>query len=277
MQKNKNAIVFLLNAANKDINNFRQSLPLLHHHYLAKHNCEVICFYEKNFPKEEIEFLTDNSPAPLIFQEVDFKMPNYAKDLLESIPDFVPHPLFPQVPGFPMGYRHMCRFYAGEIFKQELLDDYEYVWRLDTDSFILQAIEGNVFEDMSNANAVYGYINIQHDHPKMVKGLWELAATYFKPSSSSIFTPEAREKHFQRVFYTNFEIYNMKWFKGAAYQDFYNHIDNSAGIYKYRWGDHAIRYLGLHGLGAKDKCLFFKDIVYQHGEVYHNRRIVNNF
>lgn len=276
--KNNNAIVFLLNAQLKDIHNFRQSISLLYNNYLVKYpDCDIICFHEGNFPQEEIKILQDTFPLPLIFQELSFKLPDYNADILNEIPEFVTHPLFPEAKGFGMGYRHMCRFYAGEIFKQDILQNYKYVWRLDTDSFILEPITSDPFIDMSSGDSIYGYINIQHDHPEMVKGLWELAAEYFQHEPSDIFDSTNRETHFRRVYYTNFEIFDMSWFRQNAYQNFYNYIDQNAGIYKYRWGDHAIRYLALHGLNVQHKCLFFKDIVYHHGERYHNRHLVNNF
>ena len=274
----KNAIVYLLNAADKDMLNFRMSIELLRNNYLYERPCDVICFHEKNFPAMEIQYLKEVFEINFIFKEISFNTPEYPPEISAAIPEYFPHPLFPGARGFPMGYRHMCRFFAGELFKLKALREYDYVWRLDTDSFILSPINFNVFERMERTKAVYGYINIQHDHPAMVENLWETAEAYLtRLNKASIFNEEVKEQHLRRVFYTNFEVFNVSWFRAPAYQDFYNYLDETGGIYKHRWGDHAIRYIALMSLCDKSELLFFDDIMYQHGEVYHNNEITDTF
>lgn len=130
---------------------------------------------------------------------------------------------------------------------------------------------------MNRNKAIYGYINIQHDHPAVIKDLWEISEKYFRKINKSKIFDETKDFHYRRVFYTNFEILDLQWFKSNEYQSFYNYLDATGGIYMHRWGDHIIRYIALNSLESKDKFLFFKDIVYQHGEIYHNREIINTY
>jgi alpha 1,2-mannosyltransferase len=271
----KNCIIILLNNSEKDISFFKRSFPFLNENYLKHHRCDVILFHENDFPKSEID-LIKSYKNDIIFHELHFDLPSYSEDVLKQIPDFYPHPDFPQALGFPIGYRHMCRFFAGEVFKQEILKQYKYVWRLDTDSFIVDPIDYDVFNKMSQNNSIYGYINIQNDHIDMVKNLWETCEFYFsKLNKNYIF--ENKETHFRKVFYTNFEIFDMDWFRSEEYQNFYKYIDETAGIYKYRWGDHVLRYIALNSLTSKDNLLFFDDIKYFHSEMYHNREFYESF
>jgi hypothetical protein len=39
-----------------------------------------------------------------------------------------------------------------------------------------------------------------------------------------------------KMYYTNFEVCNLKWFNGKDYMDFYDKIDKSGGIMTGRWG-----------------------------------------
>ena len=269
---NSSAVIYLLNNHPKDINNFRKSISLLIDNYHKNFPCDIVCFYEEDFPPQEIELIkTVFKNIPIYFEPIKFKIPDYSKKILTQIPEYFPHPDFPHAQGFSIGYRHMCRFFAGEIFKHNKLSKYRYIWRLDTDSFILSPISYNVFNRLDEKKAVYGYINIQNDHPGVVHNLWELSSNYFKQiNKGHIFKPDIIDAHRNRVFYTNFEIFDMEWFKGNDYQNFYNFIDNTGGIYVYRWGDHSIRYIALNSLLEKEQLYFFNDIRYYHQQQYFN-------
>ena len=62
-------------------------------------------------------------------------MPDYPQEILSQIPEkFKGH--WDENAFFSMGYRHMCRFFSGEIFKHPIMENYDNYLRLDTDSFI---------------------------------------------------------------------------------------------------------------------------------------------
>lgn len=266
------AITYLLNNNSKDILNFRKSISLLIDNYYTKYPCDIICFYEQDFPETELSLLKNNlQNISIYFEPIEFKIPEYSEKILTQIPEYFAHPDFPNALGFSIGYRHMCRFFAGEIFKQSRLSKYKYLWRLDTDSFILSPISYNVFDRLNYKKAVYGYINIQNDHPGVVHNLWELSSNYFKQiNKDHIFKSNIIESHRNRVFYTNFEIFDMEWFKKDDYQNYYNFIDSTGGIYMHRWGDHSIRYIALNSLLEKEQLYFFSDIRYYHQKQYFN-------
>lgn len=273
------AIVYLLNNNSKDILNFRKSIYLLIQHYYQHFPSDIICFHEYDFPLEEIQLLRSHlKHISINFVPIVFTMPEYNISITNNIPQYYPHPDYPGSTGFSIGYRHMCRFFSGEIFKNEYLQKYKYIWRLDTDSFILAPITYNVFQTLKDCNAIYGYINIQHDHPGVIKGLWECSQEYFsKINKNHIFNSNNIYKHKNRAFYTNFEICDMDWFNKSEYQDYYNYIDNTGGIYTGRWGDASIRYIAINSLAKPQQLYFYNDIKYFHQQEYFNTRIINTF
>jgi hypothetical protein len=276
---NTTAIVYLLNNNSKDIINFRQSIYLLIQNYYQNFPTDIICFHENDFPVEEIQLLQKHLGSISIkFVSITFNIPDYDASIINRIPKYYPHPDYPGATGFSLGYRHMCRFFAGEIFKNEHLKKYKYIWRLDTDSYILSPITYDVFERLSYNSAIYGYINIQHDHPGVIKDLWECSQEYFtRLSKDYIFQTNNINKHKNRIFYTNFEICDMDWFNKSEYQDYYNYIDNTGGIYTGRWGDASIRYIALNSLSKPQQLYFYNDIKYFHQQEYFNTHTINTF
>lgn len=111
------AIVFLLNNHTKDIFNFRKSIELLIKNYCSKFPTDIICFHEPDFPESELYILKSilENLVSIYFHKIEFQIPDYPKELLNKIPKYYPHPDFPNAQGFSIGYRHMCRFFAGEI------------------------------------------------------------------------------------------------------------------------------------------------------------------
>jgi hypothetical protein len=275
-----NAIAYLLNNKQKDIVSFRKSIQLLINNYCKNNPVDIICFYEEDFPLSEIDNIKILTSGYMIkFCPVTFSVPNYSNDIASQIAKYYPHPDNPlSSSGFSIGYRHMCRFFAGEIFHNLFLSQYRYICRLDTDSYILEPISYNIFDRLQQNNAIYGYINIQHDHPGVIKNLWEESAKYFKAlGKDHIFKNENILQHKNRMFYTNFEVYDMEWFRGEEYQNYFRYIDKLGGIYTNRWGDAPIRYIALKSLVEEDKLYFYHDIRYFHQKEYCNNEIIDTF
>jgi alpha 1,2-mannosyltransferase len=264
---NKNAIIILLNNSSKDISAIQVSLPYLEYNYLSSFNqgVDLIFFKEGDFPEEEekrIELFCGEKNLSFKFVQINFSFPDfYTQEIKKSFPEYVKHPDFPSHPGFNFGYRHMCRFFAGAFLNHPSLSQYEYIWRLDTDSFIMDKINYDVFEKMREGNFVYGYINIQNEHPRMKNEFCEFSDAYFG-NKDSLSNCEGL------VYYTNFEILNKDAILQSRYMDFFNSIDESGGIYLYRWGDHIIRHSGITNLFDKDRVKWFDDIDYYHGKKY---------
>ena len=82
----------------------------------------------------------------------------------------------PNVPlsEFWMGYRHMCRFHSGEIYKDPRLLKYDWYWRLDSDSYLLSPINYDPFDYMAKNGYEYAYMcDEDRDVPRVVDGLWD--------------------------------------------------------------------------------------------------------
>lgn len=268
----KDCILYLTKDTPEDNQLLDKSLTALYKYYLKKYPTDVIIFCERtNLCKDwnlNESFTTNMDQFDIIRQTIDFHIPDYPKEILDQIPEYYPHPDKDTIghsaygsKGFTLGYRHMCRFFSGDIYNHPILQNYDYYLRLDTDSFILKPINYNIFDYAREYNYYYGYIKdaVQFDHPKVVEGLWNYCRMKY---GDKVITPE------RQMFYTNFELGKMSWFLDKEYQEFYNHIDSSGGIYINRWGDAPIKKIGIDMLMDKKHQWPVADIAYQHGACY---------
>ena len=247
----KNAIVYLVRSTEYDLNLLYKSIDLLKNNFIGLNKIDIIIFHEESLTPflNIIKTFYSN----IIFQKIIFELPDYYKSY--NILQNFPHPFVPNM-YFPIGYRHMCRFFSGEIFKLPIIQNYDNYLRLDTDSFI-NNIDFDLFDFIEKNNIYYGYIEqgVQYDEPGVTKGLWNLAKS-IKPDQNI-------EEN--KMYYTNFEVCNVKWFNSQDYMSFYKKIDENGGIMTHRWGDAPIRYLGVNMFMNKENIYGFDNIGYQHG------------
>jgi alpha 1,2-mannosyltransferase len=259
----KNCILYLVRSSQEDLNDFNKSISLVEKNLIPKtNNVDIIVFCEKSFDEYKSKVETSLN---IQYQTIEFKIPNYPKEILDQIPEFYPHPTHGNGPlgwghpGFTMGYRHMCRFFSGDMYNFDILKEYDYYMRLDTDSFIHTPLSYDIFEWATESECYYGYVApaVQTDNPKVIEGLWE--------HTNKIYPNNIPEGY---MFYTNFEIGKVSWFLTSEYMNFYSSLDETGGFYTKRWGDAPIKFLGINLFMQKTNIIPVHGFTYQHGAVY---------
>ncbi|MFZ3060709.1 MAG: hypothetical protein WA102_13365 [Candidatus Methanoperedens sp.] len=265
----KAVILYLARSKRKDIASLKRSLSLLDINFNDKFNYPVIIFHE-DFNENLMEEIRKATRSNLKFEKVEFKVPDFLKK--EDIPEFI------YVDGFEfsMGYRHMCRFFSGLIYQNPALKDYDYYWRLDTDSFLLDKVDYDVFRFMQENNYIYGHIHTGIDNPAVVSGLWNITEKYIEeyniqPTFLLKFTSGGIWD--MTVFGTNFEISKMDFWCSRDFMDYFNYLDRAGGIYKYRWGDESIHFFAISMFIPENQVHKFSDIAYQHQSFINNYSI----
>jgi alpha 1,2-mannosyltransferase len=168
-----------------------------------------------------------------------------------------------------MGYRHMCRYFSGGIYRDPRLLKYDYYWRLDSDSYIYSPINYDPFEYMAKNNKEYacmGSDDGECDH--VVVDLWEETQRFMKthniPMTKSIEKTVLDGKWTPRLYYTNFEMGKFSFFRSEKYMAYFDHLDATGNIFYKRWGDTPIHWFGVNMLLEQEKIWCVKDIAYQH-------------
>lgn len=253
-----NCIIYLVRSSEQDVINFNKSLFLLEENLFPNtKNFDIIVFCEPCFEQFKSKV---NTKFELKYQTIEFKVPDYPKEILEQIPDFFPHPTHGNGPiewghpGFSIGYRHMCRFFSGQMYELDILKKYDYYLRLDTDSYISTIIPYDLFEVAKQNEIYYGYTKIENDNEKVIVDLWK-TVNEFKSND----LPEGL------MFYTNFELGKVSWFLTSEYMKMYNYLDKTGGFYTKRWGDAPVKFLGINLLMDQQNIKQLGGFVYKHG------------
>ena len=280
----KFAFTYLVKQDNETWNDFENSLKLLHQNILTKLKCnyKILIFCEgKPIKKVKslIDYLKYEEKINIIIRKIS--LISYVKRRVKTnyIKNF-PHASDCKLT-FSLGYRDMCKFFAFDVFLDKNLDEVNYFVRLDTDSFFLYTNK-EFIKNIEKFDNEYGYIaNTVQDEDKAVslgfgKSLYSFCKKnykYFKLKNYLNICQEATLK--PKIFYTNFEIVKIKWARSNIHRKIMNHIINSKGIYKYRWGDAIIRYYVINLLDAKTKSL--KGCLYKHSGLYDTRNVMRIF
>lgn len=269
-KKNVNAaIIYLARSRRTDISSLKHSLSVLDLNFNNQFNYPIIIFHE-DFNESLMDEIQKCTQSKLKFERVKFEIPDFLKK--EKIPEFI------YVEGFEfsIGYRHMCRFFSGLIYQNPVLKDYDYYWRLDTDSFLLGKIDYDIFRFMQENGYLYGYLNAGMDRPAVVNGIWDVTKKYIEinniqPTFLKKFTHGGIWD--MTVFGTNFEISRLDFWRSSDFKDYFDYLDKDGGIYKYRWGDACIHFLAVSMFIPENQIHKFSDIAYQHQSFINNCRI----
>jgi len=254
-------IVYLARSTEQDVTELIGSLSSLKKHFLDRFPYPVIAYVEESFRpewKHRVILKTGITPK---FERVHFEIPEFLNP--KDIPQYYP----PGTTLHPIGYRHMCRFFSGTIYRHPSLEPYDYYWRLDTDSRLLSEIRYDLFEFMERENYRYGYCSIVMDGPVYTEQMWSVVKEYIEAQK---ITPSFLDDYIEdgewnlSLYYTNFEIAALEFWRSKQFSDFFDHIDRSGGIYRYRWGDHAVHLFAVAMFMNRDEVYRFKDIGYYH-------------
>lgn len=255
----KSAIFYLVNDNPTHLGRLLDSLDLLQQNFLSQYPYPVVIGHE-GLSFDTIEEITSHLPNNHFFHKVNFKLPEYPENILSQIPEkFKGH--WDEGAYFSMGYRHMCRYFAGGIYKDPTFEKTKYLLRLDCDSYITDKMLFDPFRYMANKGIKYATVAENNNEMEYVTlGLSNFLRGYFGKDRSM--------PAISGMFETNFELVDFQWFRGNPYMEYFDAIDKSGGIYIHRWGDAPLKYQGVKALLTAAECAIFGNIPYKHGGNY---------
>ncbi|EEP79100.1 hypothetical protein UREG_03946 [Uncinocarpus reesii 1704] len=179
-----------------------------------------------------------------------------------------------------LSYNQMCRWNSGIFYKHPALANMQYYWRVEPNVHYFCDVDYDVFRYMQDHNKTYGFTINLYDAPESIETLWPETVKflaghpeYLHPNNAMnwLVDNKQRPQHNQKAngystchFWSNFEIGDLSFFRGKAYEDFFNHLDRAGGFFYERWGDAPVHSVGLGLFEDKNKIHWFRDIGYNH-------------
>ncbi|MCJ1465034.1 alpha 1,2-mannosyltransferase 2.4.1 [Pseudocyphellaria aurata] len=174
--------------------------------------------------------------------------------------------------GDSTSYRHMCRFESGFFFRQPLMNQYEWYWRVEPSIEMYCDIDFDPFKYMQEHGKKYSFVISLYEYVETIPTLWDSAKKFIKEHKEHIVEGNAMEwlsddkgeTYNHCHFWSNFEIGNLNWLRSQAYIDFFDVLDKDGGFFYERWGDAPVHSIAAALLLKKEEIHFFDNIAYYH-------------
>ncbi|CAK7265042.1 alpha 1,2-mannosyltransferase 2.4.1 [Sporothrix epigloea] len=174
--------------------------------------------------------------------------------------------------GDSVSYRHMCRFESGFFFKQELMLNYDYYWRVEPSIEYFCDIHYDPFRYIHENNKKYSFVLSLYEYAETIPTLWDSTKKFIaehpehiaEDNSMRFLSDDGGETYNKCHFWSNFEIGNLNWLRSKAYNDFFESLDKDGGFFYERWGDAPVHSIAAGLLLKKEEIHFFNDIAYYH-------------
>lgn len=82
--------------------------------------------------------------------------------------------------GDSISYRHMCRFESGFFFRQPLLNNYEWYWRVEPSIELFCDVSYDPFKYMRDNGKKYSFVLSLYEYVETIETLWDSAKKFMK-------------------------------------------------------------------------------------------------
>ncbi|KAI9801941.1 MAG: hypothetical protein M1825_002996 [Sarcosagium campestre] len=175
--------------------------------------------------------------------------------------------------GWMISYRHMCRWNSGFFYKHPRLRDFDWYWRVEPDVHFFCDINYDVFRFMRDNKMKYGFNMNILDDARSFPSLWSRTRSFINAYPELIhpeadldwlLDPHNSGDYNNCQFFSNFEIGDLRYFRGKANEKYFDWLDRGGGFYYERFGDAPIHTLSVAMFVPKREIWFFRDVGYQH-------------
>jgi hypothetical protein len=263
----------------------KPSLDSLWKNYNYKHNYPVYVYYfddiydSENLRKE----ICSSNDQNVIFRSVPYKTPSFIEqeDLFYNRRDiwYVRN----RFPIWRKGYLHMINFKCNLLnYENTDFHKYDYILMHDDEAGYLEEMQFDPFEVIKNKDNLMGAYwfrnraenGISQGNIDTTIGLWDLTKKFIHDKNLEIKSLELKSLFNDPMAHHNINglpilgtyVIKTKMFDTKLWKDWLKTINESGGIYRYRWGDNDIYTLFM--LMTENGAYDFEASKLQYHDVY---------
>jgi len=268
-----NACVYILSSRTDSL---KTALELFYENWNNEFQYPVYIYYfDDIYSQEYIDDVKENVSVDINFRQIDYGVPSHIPESELFYNRSYLNYVRSSFPSSRLGYLHMEHFSSnfhkfgekGCVGKE--LEEYEYIMRIDDDSWFKTKINYDFFDVMKEYPLATGFTwsHVGQNHLETRENLWSffkeyLAENSYKPKdeqlNAAIQDNDEMKMHSLRWSCGNFNIYNVKTFLEHGWAEWMSKINEYGGLYKHRWGD--LESLGLFAYTHFDNPLYDFDL-----------------
>lgn len=281
----ENATLLML-ARNSDLEGALESMRSLEDRFNKDYHYPWTFMNDVPFTQKFIDDTTSMASGETFYElipEEDWQPPSHIDrvKLADSFNEMVRQDV---MYGGVRSYHNMCHFNLGFFYKQKRLDNYKYYMRVEPDVDYACDFPYDPFTFMREKKKKYGFVIAICEFENTIPTLWDTVEGFIKdfpqhihPNAAYEFlttnesdinsghlTYETKGEYNMCHFWSNFEVGDLDFFRGEAYNAYFDHLDHAGGFYYERWGDAPVHTIGVGLLLDKDEVHHFEDIGYYH-------------
>ncbi|AMD22494.1 HHL276Cp [Eremothecium sinecaudum] len=276
----ENATLLML-CRNWELTGVLKSMRSLEDRFNHKYNYDWVFLNEVPFDEEFIEATTTMASGKTHYGLIptkDWYMPEWIDDTRfeEALHNLTENNV---IYGGSRSYRNMCRFNSGFFFRQSILDNYDYYFRVEPNVQYLCDFAYDPFRYMRTRRKKYGFVITLYEYEETIPTLWDTVQEFIQKNPDLIdytknayqFIANGEESHDRSKdtyslchFWSNFEIADLNFFRSEAYTRYFDYLDKKGGFYYERWGDAPVHSIAAALLLEANEIHHFEDIGYFH-------------
>lgn len=272
--KDKIKAAFVGLARNQDLNGFLESIKTIEQRFNNKFHYDWVFLNEVEFSEEFKTTISNAVSGEAKFGLIPAEHWSYPEWIDQEKAAFVREDMKDRkiIYGDSASYRHMCRFESGFFWRQDILKDYEYYWRVDPDVKLFCDIDYDVFKWMKDNDKQYSFTISLPEYKETIPTLWKTTKEFIDKNPQYLaqnnmmnwLSNDGGETYNGCHFWSNFEIASLDFWRSDAYKAYFEYLDKAGGFFYERWGDAPVHSIAAALFLPKEKIHFFEDIGYYH-------------
>mmetsp|Transcript_117026 Transcript_117026/g.227548 ORF Transcript_117026/g.227548 Transcript_117026/m.227548 type:complete len:346 (+) Transcript_117026:85-1122(+) len=234
----------------KNMKNFRETLPHLHSRFLATYKYPVTLFYAPfHGVIDDIAEIKSLLPGvnveaqPLdVFSKDRFYSPERYEEYTDTCLMKRTYPDHCGCSNFNFAYKQMNYVFTyGMFFDTDVLHKYRYWLRIDSDSRV-KDVQEDPFQAMRRQNLTFAYREQPFTEACCTTEMPAKVEAFIAEHGIKPVVPAFLQGYMKKLtyFYGNIGAGNLEFFTSPSYKAFVSYLLKQGGVWKYRWDDQHI-------------------------------------